>query len=72
MAGWVVYVAETIAQFLSKIPVIGSVFQSLTNIQVKVAKSSEGMGDAQKERLILWMMPVVVQVNNKELRGLAD
>lgn len=72
VAGWVVYVAETIAQFLSKIPVIGSVFQSLTNIQVKVAKSSEGMGDAiEGEADTMDDASGSASKLNKELRGLA-
>lgn len=72
VAGWVVYVAETIAQFLSKIPVIGSVFQSLTNIQVKVAKSSEGLGDAvEGEADTMDDASGSASKLNKELRGLA-
>lgn len=72
VAGWVVYVAETIAQFLSKIPVIGSVFQSLTNIQVKVAKSSEGMDDAiEGEADTMDDASGSASKLNKELRGLA-
>ena len=72
VAGWVVYVAETIAQFLSKIPVIGSVFQSLTNIQVKVAKSSEGMDDAMEgEADTMDDASGSASKLNKELRGLA-
>lgn len=72
VAGWVVYVAETIAQFLSKIPVIGSVFQSLTNIQVKVAKASKGMDDAiEGEADTMDDASGSASKLNKELRGLA-
>lgn len=72
VAGWVVYVAETIAQFLSKIPVIGSVFQSLTNIQVKVAKSSGELDDAvDSETDAMDGATGSAKALSKELRGLA-
>lgn len=72
VAGWVVYVAETIASFMSKIPVIGSVFESLKNIQIKVAKASgeaedsiDGQTDAMESA------SGSASKLNKELRGLA-
>lgn len=72
VAGWVVYVAETIAQFMSKIPVIGQVFQSLTNIQVKVAKSSEGLNDSvEGEADTMEDASSSASKLNKELAGLA-
>lgn len=72
VAGWVVYVAETIAQFMSRIPVIGSVFESLKNIQVKVAKASNETEDS-----IVGQSDAMDSASdsasklNKELRGLA-
>lgn len=72
VAGWVVYVAETIASFMSKIPIIGSVFESLKNIQIKVAKASgeaedsiDGQTDAMESA------SGSASKLNKELRGLA-
>lgn len=72
VAGWVVYVAETFARFMSKIPVIGQVFNSLTNIQVKVAKSSTGLGDAiEGESDTMKDASGSASKLNKELAGLA-
>ncbi len=72
VAGWVVYVAETIASFMSKIPIIGSLFESLKNIQIKVAKASgeaedsiDGQTDAMESA------SGSASKLNKELRGLA-
>lgn len=72
VAGWVVYVAETFARFMSKIPVIGQVFSSLTNIQVKVAKSSTGLGDSiEGESDTMDDASGSASKLNKELAGLA-
>ena len=72
VAGWVVYVAETFARFMSKIPIIGQVFSSLTNIQVKVAKSSTGLDDAiEDESDTMDDASGSASKLNKELAGLA-
>lgn len=72
VSGWVVYVIQTLANMMSRIPVFGTIFESLKSMTVKTAKSGEAMADStNKESDAMKEATGGAKALKKELTGLA-